>query len=83
MELRYHKLQRKGVGWIPIISDDGNKIVGTINFCMNHKQDCIDEFHESIFFNNPAEMLLRSLIAAVRSVTFLPYLPISADLKRR
>ena len=43
--------KEKAVGWIPIMSDDDNKIVGSINFCMNHKQDCIDEFHASFSIN--------------------------------
>jgi hypothetical protein len=26
-------------------------MVARVNFCTNHKQDCIDEFHKSVFLD--------------------------------
>ena len=43
----------KAVGWMPVLSEDSKKIVGRINFCINHKQDCLDEFRGNMYFSKP------------------------------
>jgi hypothetical protein len=41
--------KEQAIGWMPVIR--GNEMVARVNFCINHKQDCIDEFHKSVFLD--------------------------------